>query len=296
MSPKIWLIISAVMLGFIGVISQGSPFEPEMISLSRSAIGGLFVFAFCFFTKRKMNMGQVKKNAGLLILSGAAFGICWVFLFEAYVLIDVSTAIVCFYLAPVIVTAVSPFILKEKLSIGSAACVLTALLGLILVTGIGTEMTEYSILGVIYAVAAAVFYAAIIIINKKIVGLGGIERTVFQLAASAAVMLPYVFIVGAFPQSGVPHISLFDVFILLFLSTVLTGVVYLIFFSVVDKVKTQTISVILYLDPITAVILSSLILSERMTLIQIFGAILILGATFVNEVVLTKFKKTEESI
>ena len=294
MSPKIWLIISAAMLGCIGVISQGLPFEPEMISFSRSAIGGLFVFAFCFFTKRKMNMDQVKKNAVLLILSGAALGICWVFLFEAYVLIDVSTAIVCFYLAPVIVTAVSPFILKEKLTIGGVACVLTALFGLILVTGIGTEMTEYFMLGVIYAVAAAVLYAAIIIINKKIVGLGGIERTVFQLAASAAVVLPYVLIAGALSQGGAPHISLFDVFVLLFLSIVLTGVVYLIFFSVVDKIKTQTISVILYIDPITAVILSSLILSERMTLIQIFGTVLILGATFVNEIFLNK--KTEESI
>ena len=293
MNPKIWLIISAVMFGCIGVASQGLPFESEMISLSRSAIGGLFVFAFCLFTKRKMNMELVKKNAVWLILSGASLGINWVFLFEAYKLINVSTAIVCYYLAPVIVTAASPFILKEKLSTGSVICVLTALAGLIFVTGIGTEMTENAVLGVTYAVAAAVLYAGIIIINKKIIGLGGMERTVFQLGVSAAVMLPYVLIVGALPQG---RATLTDVIILLFVSIVLTGILYLLFFSVVDKVNAQTISVILYIDPITAIILSSLILSERMTLIQIFGTILILGATFVNEVVLNKFKKTEESI
>ena len=295
MSPKIWLIISAVMLGFIGIVTYGLPFEGELVSLSRSAVGGLFVFAFCLVTKRKMNMELVKKNAVLLILSGAALGINWVFLFEAYKLINVSITTVCYYLAPVIVTAVSPFILKEKLNAGNVACVLTALLGLILVTGLGTEMTEYTILGVIYAVSAATLYASIIIMNKKMAGLGGIERTVFQLGTSAAVMLPYAFFVGAFP-TGETSIGSGDILNLLFLSIVLTGIVYLIFFSVVDKVKTQTISVILYIDPITAIILSSLILSERMSPIQIFGTALILGATFVNEVVLNKFKKTEENI
>ncbi|MCL2873530.1 MAG: DMT family transporter [Defluviitaleaceae bacterium] len=296
MSPKIYLIISALMFGSIGVVTRDLPFESEMISLSRSVLGALFVCFFCLITKKKIDLGLVKKNLIWLIISGAALGINWVFLFESYQHINISTAIVCYYLAPVIVTATSPIFLKEKLSFGSVACVLAALLGLVLVTGIGTDMAGNLALGVTYAVSAAVLYAAIIIINKKIVDLGGIERTLFQLGISAAVMLPYVALTDTFPTGGA---SLWSIAILLFAGIVLTGVVYLFFFSAVDKVNAQAISVILYIDPITAIILSSIILSERMSLIQIFGTILILGATFVNEVVLAKHSNkpiAEESV
>jgi drug/metabolite transporter (DMT)-like permease len=180
------------------------------------------------------------------------------------------------------VTATSPLFLKEKLSLGGVVCVLTALLGLVFVTGIGSEMQGNLTLGVIYAISAAVLYASIVIMNKKMSGLGGIERTVFQLGISAVVMLPYVFITSSFPSGGV---SLNSVLLLLFVGIVLTGAVYLLFFSVVDKVKAQTISVISYIDPITAIILSAVIFSERMSPMQILGAILILGATLVNELI-----------
>jgi len=280
------------MFGSIGVVTRYLPFGSEMISLARSLIGGLFVLLFVIIAKRKIDFAAVKKNLTLLILSGAALGINWVLLFESYQNINISTATVCYYIAPVIVTVASPIFLKEKLSFWSVVCVLTALLGLIFVTGVGTETADNFLLGVTYAISAAVLYAAIIIMNKKITDLGGIERTLIQLGVSAAIMLPYTAITGAFLADGA---SFWSILVLLFAGIVLTGVVYLLFFSAIDKVSAQAISVILYVDPITAIILSSIIFAERMTLMQIFGTILILGATFVNEVALNKKQITEET-
>ena len=39
-----------------------------------------------------------------------------------------------------------------------------------------------------------------------------------------------------------------------------------------------------YVDPISAIIMSSILLNERMSFLQIMGGILILGSTFISEI------------
>ena len=70
-----------------------------------------------------------------------------------------------------------------------------------------------------------------------------------------------------------------------------TGLAYLLYFSSLKELKGQTIAVLSYIDPISAVIISAIFLREKMGLLQIAGGILILGSTFVSE--LTKNKGGE---
>ncbi|WP_348982853.1 EamA family transporter [Desulfosporosinus sp. Sb-LF] len=62
-----------------------------------------------------------------------------------------------------------------------------------------------------------------------------------------------------------------------------TGIAFFLYFSSVKELKGQTIAVLSYIDPISAVIVAAILLEERLSLMQMIGGILILGFTFLSE-------------
>lgn len=71
---------------------------------------------------------------------------------------------------------------------------------------------------------------------------------------------------------------------MLILGIVHTGIAYLIYFTVIQRLSSQTVAIYSYVDPISAIIMSSILLNERMSFLQIMGGILILGSTFISEI------------
>ena len=107
------------------------------------------------------------------------------------------------------------------------------------------------------------------------------ESTTAQLGVASAVLLPYVLLtenlsaVTVEPESAA---------MLVVVGVVHTGFAYLIYFSSVSELKGQTVALFSYIDPITAILLSALVLGEKMNLLQAAGAVLILGSTLFGEV------------
>ena len=62
-----------------------------------------------------------------------------------------------------------------------------------------------------------------------------------------------------------------------------TGICYALYFGSMDGVRTQTLALFSYIDPVTALVLSGLLLHEKMTALGILGACMILGAAVVSE-------------
>jgi drug/metabolite transporter (DMT)-like permease len=136
---------------------------------------------------------------------------------------------------------------------------------------------------------AAAFYASMILINKFIKGLSDFETTIMQLSMASIVLFPYVLATQTLNYSG---LGLQSISLLLMVGIIHTGVAYLLYFSAIKKLKGQTIAVLSYIDPISAVIMAAIILNESMNLIQIVGGILILGSTFISEI---NWKNTKKS-
>ena len=178
-------------------------------------------------------------------------------------------------------------VLKEKLTPLNILCTLFALLGAVLISGVlggsGANLT-----GVFYGLLAAVLYASIMILNKKMKGLSGLELTFFQLTVATCVMLPYVLITEDLvnllwtPQS---------MSLLLIVGIIHTGLVYQLFFSAMNQLPAQTSSLLSYIDPITAIFLSAWLLQEKLSPIQVMGTVLILGSALVNELLVNRSKK-----
>ena len=273
-----------IIVGTLGIFLEYVNLPSSVVACVRSVIGTIILLPVVLLSKSKLNIELLKKNAVYLMASGAALGFNWIFLFEAYEYTTVAVATLCYYMAPVFVIILSPIVLKEKLSIVNIICTVCAVIGAVFISGVAGEGGT-DIRGIAFGLVAAVLYCSIVLLNKKIKGLSSIERTFTQLAVSAVVMLIFV---SVKENVTTLEFTLKNVLILLVLGVVHTGIVYLLFFSAVGKLPSQTSSVLSYVDPITAIVLSSVFLNQKMNNLQIVGTFLILGSVFINEVLKTK--------
>jgi drug/metabolite transporter (DMT)-like permease len=231
-----------------------------------------------------VDFSAVRRNLPLLIPSGAALGINWILLFEAYRYTTVAAATICYYLAPVFVILVSPLLLRERITRKKGICAAVSLIGMVLVSGIfsgSAGTTSSNGKGILLGLSAAVFYAAVVLLNKKITGLAALERTVLQLGLSSAVLLPYVLVTGGL--GDIASLPLTGAVLLLVVSIVHTGLTYTLYFGSIGHLSAQTAALLSYIDPVVAVLLSALVLREPLGLPGILGAVLVLGSTMVSE-------------
>ena len=284
---KMKLVIAMLIVGSIGIFVHFIAMPSAVVAAARAFIGTLFLLLTIISKRTAIQWKFVKQNAIYLIISGAAIGFNWIFLFEAYQYTTVAVATLCYYMAPAFVILLAPIVLKEKLTPLNILCTFFALLGAVLISGVlgdsGANLT-----GVFYGLLAAVLYASIMILNKKMKGLSGLELTFFQLTVATFVMLPYVLMTEDLvnllwtPQS---------MSLLLIVGIIHTGLVYQLFFSAMNQLPAQTSSLLSYIDPITAIFLSAWLLQEKLSPIQVMGTVLILGSALVNELLVNRSKK-----
>lgn len=290
----IQLIIAMAIWGSIGIFRRYIPLSSSLLALTRGIIGTLFLILMISFKKEKLNLAAIKKNMLLLILSGAFIGFNWILLFESYNYTSVATATLCYYMAPIIVIVVSPFLLKEPLTKKKVFCVITALTGMVFVSGVLqtgiSNVSEFT--GIFFGLAAAVLYGSVVLLNKKITDISAYDKTIVQLGSAAIVLLPYTLLTEDLSKISFTTNTLG---FLLLVGVVHTGIAYALYFGSLPKLKAQTAALFSYLDPIIAILLSAVLLKENIGLSGYLGAVLVLGATIISELPEKKNKKGESS-
>lgn len=279
---KLKLMSSMAIFGTVGIFVKNIPAPSSFIAVVRGFGGMLFMLLAAIIGKRGISKESIKKNLPKLFLSGAFIGINWILLFEAYRYTTVATATLCYYLAPVIIILVSPFLLKEKLTLKKLLCVIGALIGMIFVSGVAENgIPSFSeIKGVLLGTGAAVFYASAVILNKKFTDIEASDRTLTQLGFAAAAVLPYVLLTQDITAI---RLNYAEIILLAVVTVVHTGISYAMYFASIKELDTQTVAIFSYIDQIVAIILSAVILNESLTVYGIIGAVLILGSTFISE-------------
>ena len=278
LSPRGRMLMSMLIFGTVGLFVRYIPLPSSAIACARGVIGAACIYLHMKARRRRIDPGAVRGNAGALLLSGAALGFNWAFLFEAY-RYSVSTATLMYYLAPTIVMLLSPIVLKEKLTARKMICSLISLGGMVLVSGVLTDHAP-QLPGVLWGLAAAALYAAVMILNRRITGVKSEDRTVVQLSVSAVVMLLYVMLTelqAAYTLTAVQGA------LLIVVGVVHTGIAYLCYFGALRDLPAQSAAILSYLDPAVALLLSALVLGEKLGLHGWIGAVLILGGALVSE-------------
>lgn len=282
-TARLSIIIAMLIFGTIGIFVRHVPLPSSVIALVRGVIGTAFLLAFSCLRKTPLDSGAIRSNLGMLVLSGAFIGFNWILLFEAYRYTTVATATLCYYLAPVFVIMVSPVLFKERLSLRKGICVAVALLGMVFVSGVLETGVSGSgeLVGILFGVGAAVLYASVVLMNKKLTEVPGFERTIVQLGAAALALLPYVLVTewGTDMEWSGPVLPL-----VLVMGIVHTGIAYVLYFSGIKDLPAQTSALLSYIDPVSAIILSAVFLREGLTVSGLVGAVLVLGSTVLSEI------------
>lgn len=270
MKDYIFYIVSLLIFGTNGVIVANIGLESAEIVCMRTVVGGAALLLVMLLMRKGIDRAVLRREWAKLLAAGVCLGVNWALLFEAYKLMSVSMATLTYYIAPVLVLLLSPVLLHEKQHARAYIGMAAAVAGLMLAVGVGDSGVTPR--GLIVGLGSALFYAALIIFNKKISGVSGLPLTVAEMLIAACVMVPYVLLTGG--RVGLPADTEGTLW-LIFLCLVNTGLACLMYFTSMNRLPARAVALFGYVDPVSALIFSAVFLHESMGPVQILGAALV---------------------
>ena len=278
-------IASMLIFGTIGIFRRSIPLPSAFLAFARGILGGLFMLLLGRLRRKGASAPLPRRILLRLVVTGAMIGFNWMLLFEAYNHTTVAVATLCYYMQPTLVILLSPLVFRERLTAGKGLCALVSIIGMVLVSGAtesgstqGRDMT-----GVLLGLGAAALYACVVMMNKKTQGVDAYQKTTVQLLSAGIVMVPYLLLTRGFSGIGGALASPSVVLLLLTVGILHTGVAYAMYFGSIDGLNVQSIAVLSYIDPVSALLFSAVLLREPLTPLNLVGAVLIIGAAAVSE-------------
>ena len=281
----IFFIASMVIFGTNGLIVANISLGSAEIVLMRTFLGSLFLLAVVL-VKRSFSFADLKADLVPATMGGAALGLNWVLLFSAYRSAGVGLSTLTYYCGPIIVLALSPVLFKEKLTWNKLLAIAAVAVGMFCITG-DIEPGSDVQTGILFGGGAALLYASLIVANKRVKRLSGLNCAMYELIVAFFVVLIYL-LASNVKLPVIPAAE--DIVWVLAIGLVNTGLAYYLYFSSLQKLPGQTVALVCYIDPLTALLVSGAFLGEKLFAVQIAGAVLILGGACLGEL---KFKKTE---
>ena len=284
------LITAAVLWGTMGLFRRYIMLPSGMLAFARGVLGALFLLLLYLVRRVHPDFAAIRKNGWKLLLSGLFLGLNWICLFEAY-RYSISVAVVCYYMAPVFVTLVSPLLLKERLTVKKVICIVVAFAGATMVSIGGQGLQGAQFQCVIFALIAAVFYAGVTVTTKMMHELPAVDCTVSQLAVAAVFLLPYTLI---FERNAEMSFDPISIIFLIIVGILHTGGAFGLYFAAVGRLPAQTAALCSYIDPVVAILLSAVWFREPMGVWGVIGTVLVIGAALVGELDLSRRRKRGE--
>ena len=283
-------IVALLLFGSNGIVASSIALPSADIVLLRTFLGALALGLVYLATRSHTgaaasegNRSQHMHEIGAVAVSGIALGASWIFLFQAYQLIGVGISSLLYYCGPIIVMGLSPFIFGEHLTSSKICGFVAVATGAFLIAaqGLGDRLP---LAGILCGAASALCYALMVIASKGAPHIEGLENSAIQVASAFATALVLTLATQGLPTflgHGLAAINWPSVIMLGFVNT---GIGCLLYFSSVAKLPVQTVAVMGYLEPLAAVVFSSVLLHEAVTPVRLMGAVLIIGGALFCEV------------
>ncbi len=278
---KIEFLLLMCAYGCLGLVVRGITLPTVVIVWARAVISACSLLLFLLFSRKK-NWKECGKFFAPMLVSGVFLAVDWIGLFASYRYTTIATTTLCYYITPVIVILGAALLLKERLTVRKAICIVTAFIGMIFVSGVAENgLPAFSeIKGVLLALLGALGYAAVILINKRFPDGDPLMRTFVQLCTAAIIMTGYILVTT---DLSACTIDAKGIILLLLLGVVMTGAAYIAYFSLIVRIPSASVAFFSYADPIVAVIISVFFLGEPFSLFALTGGVMIIGAAIAAE-------------
>ena len=272
-------ILAAVIFGTNGIIASHIPLSSYEIVLTRTVLGGFFLLILAT-ARREWGSLRRASRASLvwLVLSGLFLSGNWLFLYEAYQHIGVSLATLMCYCGPILIMILSYFVFHEPFTVPKVSAMVIVTIGILCINGAADQAHGLS-WGLVCGFLSAVCFALLVIAMKKVSGIGGILSPACQLLVASLVVAAVTL---SMPTASV-SLDMTHIACIVCLGIVNTGLGYYLYFSGVQRLSAQSVSICGYMEPFTALTLSAILLGESLTLLQWIGAACILGGVALSE-------------
>lgn len=279
MKKAFWTyIFGLILFGSNGVAASCIHLTSQQIVLLRTLLGFALLAVLYFATGHRLTAGQHKRDCAFLVLSGVAMGADWMLVFEAYGQIGIGLSTIINYCGPILVIVTAPLFFRERLTWQKGLALAMAMVGACLISG-QTAAAGGSVWGLVCAGLSAVTYAILVISNKMSKHIVGMENALIQMGFT---LLTVVIFVG-FRGGLAMDIPAGDWPFILWLGLLNTGVGCYFYFSTIGALPAHTVAICGYLEPISAVVFSLVILREVISPVQLVGILLTLGGAVFGE-------------
>lgn len=270
----ILIIIAMLMWSTLGIIIKTIDIEVSTIIFITAVISSPLLLIYILFIN--YNMLRMVTSSYLLIFLISIIALLNTFtFFYSYKNTTIAYAVITHYTAPFFVSILASIFLKEKITLQVILSLITATIGMYLILNISIEdfykqMIEghSHTLGIVAGTLSGFFYAVLIIFYKKILTfIEPLQASFFQNTFIALLIFPFV---------SIP-VNIMDYMPQLFLMAILQSTIApLIYLKGVKKVRANTAAILGYIEPLSAIILSIILLSEQINLMIIIGGLMIL--------------------
>lgn len=275
-SAIIKLTVSMALFGSIGFFTVHTGVPATELVFVRCICATLFLGGMWLITGGHKSEVWDKKEILQTIICGVFIVLNWVFLFKAFEEMSISIAISIYNLAPIFVLILGAIFLKEKMTIQALVATITCFIGSIFIIGLQNfvSFSEFMQSGFVWALLSAVFYALTMLTSKTITKLSSYALTYIQTTVGIVMLLPFI------------DFALFDGltstnwFYILGTGFIHTGFVYYLFFDSIRSLSTILVSVLVFVDPVVAILLDMLLLDFMPSIMQTMGILLIFGGIF----------------
>ena len=265
------MILAMIIFGTLAPFVRNVATSSATIAFSRTLLGAIVLQIMLLFKRQTHSLAKGERK--LMVLSAAELAGNWIFLFESYRYVSVSIATMLYYTAPILALLLSFIFFHEPLTKRQIGCFILTLIGCILISW--QPQSAFNLRGVIMGLCAAFCYAMILLLQRFRKPMPGLLLTSWQLSI-AAILLGIYLVISK--DTTMLHISLAQLPWLLCIGIVHTALAYYLYFHALAHLALARSALYSYLDPLTAILLSFLILQESCTGMQGSGIVLLFSA------------------
>jgi drug/metabolite transporter (DMT)-like permease len=258
------LALLAIAWGAIPLLVRTETPPTHLVAM-RVALGALVLLLFSAATSR---LTIPKLGRGRLVVVGVALAAHWLFFFLSLNLTTVAVSLATVYVGPVLAAAFAGPVLHERVGWHAYAGLVVAVLGMLLVVRPGAGAT---LGGVAAAAVSGMLLAVLMLLGKPLAAdLGGLVVATWELVVASVVLAPFTVQAVRFSADAWPQF--------LILGALFTGVAGAVYWSAMRQLPVAVVSVIMYLEPASAVVWAALFLSEQPDLLAWLGVGLVVAA------------------
>ncbi|WP_206184776.1 DMT family transporter [Thermoactinospora rubra] len=271
------LTAAMVLSGTIGVFVVESQQSSFNVVFFRCLFGALALGAYCLLRGYFRDSGLTWGRLALAALGGFFIVYNWVFLFTSFTYTSISVGTVVYHTQPFYVMLLGALIFRERLTAQKVGWLLVAFVGLVMVTGLTLDDLRAGgddryVVGVGFALAAALFYAFATLIAKRLKEVRPHLVALIQVLVGIVLLLPFTQF-GATAGLGMRWGWLIG------LGVIHTCVMYILMYSSYQKLPPSKIAVLSFIYPAVAMLADFVVYGHHISLVQALGIPFIVGAS-----------------